>query len=331
MICDDGYVTLQSYECLNACITNYLNQHSIPIKTSDVFLEGDDLDVVYTRKGGTWDISVGIYKSNFDFLRKADIFYEHGFFDLMQDGKSFLFDRISQNLCLSIRAVSDCLTYNPVFSQTEGAPHFINLIGMDDKGEQVCISDGDLPTFKPSLFQDWVDLNMIMDAWYGMRGEYIILHPKKDDVHLNTIKKSGTDKLYRLIRDYLEGGCNKALFRKVATGRQAILTLFDDLQEYSQRMKNDIGRVALDMNYQLRINGFLISKRYISHKIQDLNLDAGIVNPYSDLVNRWSAALLHLIKAGKSKRTEDFTKLNEKVKTLCQEEDNLLQHIQRAL
>ena len=66
---------------------------------------------------------------------------------------------------VTIRMVSDFLTYDRVFSQTSGASHFINILKYSKEKRQFFIVDGDIPSAKTSCFSGWVDEDDIICGW----------------------------------------------------------------------------------------------------------------------------------------------------------------------
>lgn len=90
---------------------------------------------------------------------------------------------------------------------------------------------------------------------------------------------------------------------------------------------NDIRQVVLQCNYELKIYGFISSKRFMHMWInENLNNDS-IANEYNNIILKWNNFCNLLLKFGFNKKYESLKLVKEYVYTLMEEERILLQKI----
>lgn len=323
MICYKEYHTIQGYECLSACITNYFNYLGLLVSGSDIFFGGDGFLITY-QKNEKASIGAKLYESNFMFLKNLNIPFQHTKLGESKDVIKFLRKSIEDQQLIAIKVSSECLEHNRVFKQTEGSPHYVNILGYDDINNKVFISDGYVPTFNPTVFEGWVDTNGIIEAWKRMDYEYVKLD-------LADIKIS-TDEIHRIAITNMKGGIQQYLnpskqrLSSEFFGKEAITKLFEDILLMFE-MLIDLKSVALDINYQLKIYGFITSKRLILQKLEELKMNTYYLQQYSKIIDKWNQICMLLVKAGISKSKKSLELTLEKVKESVQEEENLLHEI----
>ncbi len=319
MIYEKSYNTVQSFDCINACVLNYLQYYNKPILGSDIFFVGGGFAISYEKNQKLY-IGSKVYKTNFVFLDKMNIKYER---DNSQDGNSALKlieHCIKNEKCICIRVASEVLEHSPVFKQTEGSSHYINIIGKNEINSRFYISDGYVPTYNPSIFEGWADCKEIMEAWNRMDYEYIVFDIDNIKIDISNIQRMAHKNLKLNLINYLypnDTNCNCKLF-----GEYAVKILFQDIQAMFE--SRDISNIIMDINYQLKIFGFLTSKKFILEKIRKTFMDSGLCMDYDEIINRWNKLCLLLVKAGLSKDKARYNFVLVKTHELIHDERDIL-------
>jgi len=324
MIFENGYDTIQGYECLNSCITNYFNYYRIPVLGSDIFFGGKGFEISY-RLIPKPTIGSRLYESNFKFMEKMMISYEHSKCKNNIDAICFLEKCIINEICVAIKVSTEYLEYNSVFKQTQGSQHYLNVIGIDNEKIKFYISDGYVPTYRPTVFQGWVDASRIMLSWSSMSYEYVIV--PISDVHINipAIKNITNINVRCGIENYLATNSHQ----DIVYGESSILKLIEDLKLRFEK-SNDLRKAIIDINYQLKIYGFITSKIYLYEYM--INIKVGnLSEKYLAIIERWNKICLFLLKVGFAQKSEQYDILYKKIDALVSYENIILKQIYEAL
>ena len=323
MICYKEYHTIQGYECLSACITNYFNYLGLLVSGSDIFFVGGGFVITYEKKKKS-SIGAKLYESNFMFLKNMSIPFQHTNLEESKDVMKFLRKSIEDEHFIAIKVSSECLEHNRVFKQTESSPHYLNILGYDDSTNNVFISDGYVPTFNPTVFEGWVDTNGIIEAWRRMDYEYVKLDLADIKISADEMHRIAIMNMKFGIQQYLNK--SKQRLSSKFFGKEAITKLFEDILLMFD-MQIDLKTVALDINYQLKIYGFITSKRFILQKLIILKMNECYLEQYSKIIDKWNQICNLLVKAGISRNKKSFELTLEKVNESINEEEKVLYEI----
>lgn len=330
MIYEMDYSTVIGYECLNSCLLSYFNYKKMPINGFDIFFIGDGFRVDYNKDRKT-SIKTLTYKANFQFMNEMKIPYTLDRVNI--EGKkerlNFLIDRIRNNKMISIKVASNMLNYSPAFRQVPAMVHFINPIGYDEKQNSIFISDGDVPTHKTTAFEGWVDAEEILNAWGRLECEYLEIDDSFSK-YAENIETRSTYKMKEGIMNYLNGGhSNDGL---LYLGQDAILKLCDDLLQMEKDATiEEIKELAISINYQIRVFGFISSKKFIIEKLQQINIDDRYIENYKDVVSKWNLTCMQLARAGISGAKDPYFAFKQKVINLVQQENEILNIIYESI
>lgn len=312
MIYEKEYQTLQSYECLNACLVGYLNYLGLKIKGFDLFFGGDGCDISFYEDNGL-HIGAPIYEANFNFLDKWGIPYEHKRGLEPEEAMVRLRSAVESEECISIRVTSELLKHSPVFRQTSGAPHYLNILGLDEERKMVYISDGYVPAYHPEIYEGWVELDDIFTGWQSMRFDYIII--SKVEWNKREITEYSAESFRKSIQLYLKPGLKNYGISSVIEMLLAVENIYEDC---------NIRMVAFDMNYQLKTYGFLTVKKFIYECLQYQKKEMKTLLQYEMLLERWNRFCLFLMKAGVSGNLNEFIKLKNSALELTKMEQEIL-------
>lgn len=309
-----------SYECMNACIVNHMRQAGVNISGSDIYFAGEGYPITY-RKGSLTRISSEGYDANFRFLNEYGITYRFG---RVLPTKEKLLNYLSEPYTVTIRMVSDFLTYDKVFSQTLGASHFINILEYSEEKGQFFIVDGDVPSAKTGCFSGWIDEADILAGWKEKKGELLQLSFLSDlskaDFSKKIQKRAGQN-VKQGIKAYLSG--RKNFFWKEATGEQAIICMAQQLGRYAGT--GDFNMLVHDANFRLRVDGFLGMKNFLLEKL--LEQESSLCAEYEGVIQDWSKWCMLLLKCGILNSEENFYKVYERLEELVIRERRILEKL----
>lgn len=311
---------IASYECMNACIVNHMRQAGVNVSGSDIYFAGAGYPITY-RKGSLTRISSEGYEANFRFLDEYHIAYQFG---RVSPEKETLLTCLSKPYTVTIRMVSDFLTYDRVFSQTSGASHFVNILAYDKARGQFFIVDGDVPSAKTGCFSGWIDEADILAGWRIKQGELLQMDISNGSVMTDLCRKvrdKANQNVKQGIEMYLTGKVNP--FWKEATGEQAILCMAKQLGKYVK--KGDFNMLAHDANFRLRVDGFLGMKNFLLEKL--IEQENPLREDYEDVIQEWSKWCMLLLKCGILKSKENFARVYERLEEVVAREREVLQKL----
>lgn len=248
---------LKSYECMNACILNHMNRAGIKINGSDIFFSGGGYPVSYKKGSLTHIVSDG-YEANFRFLDQYGLDYKFG---RILPEKNSLLSFLENSDAITIRMVSDFLTYDPVFSQTSGASHFINILKYDSDKMRFYIADGDVPSAETGTYLGWLEESDVLKGWEIKCGEIFVLKlPEGLDREkiCQRVREEADSQVNRSIKCYLDGADHFWLSR--STGEKAISRMVKEMGKYVE--KKDFRDITIDANFRLRVDGYIGAKKF---------------------------------------------------------------------
>lgn len=305
----DNCTILKSYECMNACILNHMNQAGISLSGSDIFFAGGGYPISY-KKGSLTRIKSEGYEANFRFLDKYGIDYRFGRIaptgDIMQK-------LLQEPYTITIRMISDCLTYDRVFSQTSGASHFINVLAYNQERKQFYIVDGDVPSAKTGCFAGWMDESDLLRGWALKGGEVLQMRLKikfnQNDFSQQVINEAN-QQVQSAVENYLNG--KRQLFGGVVTGEQAICCMVEQLGKCAG--KYGFLEQTREANFRLKVDGYLGAKKFLLEKFREQNV--AIADEYENIIQSWSKWCMLLLKSGMSSSKKKFELVKSRMKEL---------------
>lgn len=314
MICEKTFPLKRSYECLNACLVNNINYLGLPLEGFDIFFGGKGLNLTF-HNDTKFNIGTPLYESNFNFLEQYDIPYEHCKDLKPEQAEDFLYAAVKAEQCISIRVSSEELQHSRVFRQTEGAPHYLNILGIDKERQQVYISDGYVPAYHAETFCGWVPFDGIIEAWKRMQYDYVMIEKPKVMPALEVVRDNTRNRFLQALRDYVNPSDESC-------GIYSANSLFHELEGMFQR--TDIREIVTDVNYQLKTFGFLAVKKFMNECLVSMNTSPEIIEEFEGVIERWNRVCLLLMKAGMKKSITEFQKIIKVVEELTDIEKRLI-------
>lgn len=287
---------IQSYECLNACLTNYLNLCGKKISPSTVFWGGNGFVFKCREYEGSQQLLSNMYKANFLYMDKAGIEYVHDFFTTPSEELQFVVKEVTlEKNIIALKIRSDFLKYNRVYLQTI-AMHYIDIVGYNKESQEFYIVDGDVPTAIPSVFSGWVDARELIEGWKKTNCEYVMF------VDCEKIYAFSEREMILLVRQQLLEYCNSESNDK---GVLSVSTYFKNLEIVDELQLSQIAREA---NYQIKVEGIWASRHYLLDFINSIGIEEGYKEKLKEIIKQWNALSMSLIKLSISKRERDKEK-----------------------
>lgn len=284
---------IQSYECLNACLTNYLCLRGKRISPARVFFGGIGFDFKCCEKDGRQQLLSNMYKANFMYMDKVGIEYIHDFFTKTAEEMQFVVKEVvvKKNI-IALKIQSDYLKYNRVYSQTI-AMHYIDIIDYNEERQEFYIIDGDVPTAIPSAFSGWVNANELIEGWKKTNCEYVAF------IDCENINIFSDKEMIFFVGKQLIEYCNSESNVK---GVLAVSTYFKNLEVEDEEQ---LSKTARETNYQIKVEGIWASRYYLLEFIISLDLDEEYIEKLKEIIKQWNALCMSLIKLSISKRERD--------------------------
>ena len=304
----------KSYECMNACILNHINHVGAKISGSDIFFSGRGYPISY-QKGKLTHISSQGYEANFRFLDKYCVDYKFG---RVLPEKKVLLSFLENSDTVTIRMVSDFLTYDPVFSQTSGASHFINILDYDDNKKKFYIVDGNVPSAQTGIYAGWIN-----ESDMTKRGEILTLTLSGNmewGRFCQQVRKDANNQVEQSITQYLKG--RNHFWQSCSTGEEAIICMVQEIEKYL--CKKDFRRITTDANFRLRVDGYMGAKKFLLEKLVEQE-KIKMAREYQQLIDRWSKWCMLLLKSGLAATIENFSHVKNRMEELIQQEQRILE------
>lgn len=314
---------IPSYECMNACIVNHLNQAGIKVSGSDLFFAGCGYPIHY-KKGSLTRIASDGYAANFRFLDQYELAYQFG---RVSPGKEPLLGFLKESDSITIRMVSDFLTYDPVYSQTNGASHFINLLDYDKEEKKFFIVDGDVPSAQTGCYSGWVDEDDIVGGWTLQFGEILRLQIPEELKHTDfsrRVREEANRQVLNAVYQYLNGRNHR--FSGQVTGEKACICMLQDLQKYVE--KKGYRELTQDANFRLRIDGYMGAKKFLLEKFREQGRTT-LAESYEEIIEGWSRWHMLLLKSGLVPTMKNFEHVKKRMEELVEQERSVLMDYER--
>ena len=310
----------KSYECMNACILNHINRFGAKISGSDIFFSGRGYPIS-SQKGKVTRISSEGYEANFRFMNQYGVEYKFG---RVPPEKELLLSLLESSDAITIRTASDFLTYDPVFSQTSGASHFINILDYNDNKKEFYIVDGDVPSAQTGVYAGWLNESDVMNGWAAKRGEILTLTLSGNIIEskrfCQKVREDANNQVKQSITQYLKG--KNHFFRGCSTGEEAIICMIQVIEKYL--CKKDFREITMDANFRLRVDGYMGAKKFLLEKLREQK-KIRMAEEYKELIDRWSRWCMLLLKSGLSATVENFSIVKNRMQELIQQEHRILE------
>lgn len=294
---------VQSFECLNASLVNFLRIWGCKVAPEEIFFCGNGFSFRIENRHGFKHLVSDVYISSFRYMDKMKISYNHEFLKDTSKTKQFVCEAIMNKRFLALKVRSDYLTYNKVFKQTV-ANHYIDIIEYNKETNELFVVDGDVPTMKPSSYAGWVDMDTIVDGWEKTNYEYIEFFPPE---HLpEVIDTQFISVIISQLNNYL-------LENSDDIGADTVLLLFEQITELRG---DELAKVTKEINYQLRVDGFFASREYLLNCLTRYDGFDELIQTEKSILQKWNLVCMLCIKISISRKLEEITKLIHFVQSL---------------
>lgn len=318
MLIEKDFIPAQGYECLNGCLCNYLKIWGTPLDTSLICFGGSGFKMGF-KKAEKLYIAASVFESDFDFMKRYNIDYVHTELEDKTDIKNTIIKWVDEGRYFSIKLCSSFLKYHRVFSQNDSR-HFISIVDYDLENNKFLIIDGFVPTTVPSTFFGWVDMEDILLGWAESDYDYVEFF-KPDNLDVQKIKSDFKASVIHQLKEYL----NKSEeIDGIVYGYKSFLRLFNELLETPE---DKIYDVALDINYQIRIQGLIASRYYLRDAVGLLFDDKELYNSVDSYISKWSSICMMLVKASFKKKKDYLKTIFDNVSSVVESENILFNDI----
>lgn len=313
----NNYITYQGYECLNACLVNYLRFMNCRISGSDIFFIGDGSGFIYKKneEENRRIVATRQYEANYDFCRKVGI--DYSIHSVKGESKEAALEVMTQQKkCVIIQTSTLFLTYNPIFLKGEGF-HFLNVLHVDRKSGMMYVSDGYVPTVRPSIYEGWVPTADIMSGWQRTDNWAFSINTVPIE-RIETELENVYDYMVHSVRTYIEGdGKNMPDNKRLCEYVDSVLNEADNSNVYGKEMSN--------LHFNFKANGFFAYKYYILDQMQRARLE--ISQEYAMLIKKWEAWFMNIIKLRAAYHAERNQRSYEKFLYLTEDEERILRKL----
>lgn len=290
---ENDFEVIQSYECLNACLTNFLHLTGRKDKPSTVFFGGEGFRFKYREEDDQNVLLSDMYKANFIYMDRISLQYFHAFYNNPSEALFFVGKGVKEGRCFALKIQSDSLKYNRVYAQTI-ALHYINIVDYCEEKQEFFILDGDVPTAIPSCFCGWVDAKSIIDGWLKTNCEYVEFVNSED---LSTLSK---DEMKKNIKLQLMEYYNAPNEDK---GVSAVRKYFDEI---SRCEESQLSKLARDVNYQIKIEGIWASRHFLLEYLSLNDFEEEMIEELKVIIKQWNNVCMMCIKLSISKREKEL-------------------------
>lgn len=324
----DNYKCIQGYECLAGCISNYFNHYNIGLNESDIFLCGNGFYVEYSGDLQYLRIGTKAYEANRKFIKKHNIPCKKGFMSENSEAKEMVEYCIGTGIPLIVRVDTGNLSYHSVYHNSPASPHWINVIGSCNNG--YIISDCAVPALKRETIVVQITKEELLSAWKEMRYEYIILSEEGlYTVDVEKIKSDSVDRLCSSFEEYLRP--KKKWFSSTKQGVNALVSLIDDITDYSWKNTEELNYMVREINYQIKLNGIVSHRYVIKMKLKELGYEEACINEFDGITDRWNNLFFKLLRAGMTGRLEEFEKIRDEAYVINEQERENINKILHCL
>lgn len=314
----NNYITYQGYECLSACLVNYLRFMNCRVSESDIFFIGDGSGFIFKKneEENRRIVATRQYEANYDFCRKAGIDYSVSSMK-GESAEAILEAMTEQRKCVTIHASTLFLTYNPIFLKGEGF-HFINVLYVDRKNGRMYVSDGYIPTVRPCTYEGWVPAADIISGWKRTDNRVFSINAMPKEERLETELKNVYHYMVHSVKTYLDGEGEKLPDNKrLCEYVDSVLNESADPNLYGKEMSN--------LHFNFKANGFFAYKYYILDQMQRAKSE--VSQEYEDMIKKWEAWFMNIMKLRAAYHAERNRRSYERFLYLTEMEEEILRKL----
>lgn len=323
MLYQNGYITYAGNECFNSCLANYFQFCNIPVREYEIFFFGQGYRAFYEHEGSSFIIGTNMGESTFSFLDKVNVVEEHKNIDDRNLAEQKLIDCINGDRLMTIVVMSNRLSYDEIFVNAGEMVHYINVVGYDDSNKKVRVSDGYVPATKGGVtFEGWLDLEEVLKAWEPCDFEYYVFNMKDNPI--------AHEEIQRVSRLHMKDFLTEHYFTDSICKRTIYQDLWERLFEETEPVFDSdpesdlISDVMYNINYNLKLYGFMMLRYYIYDLLKYNNVGEQIVSDFDGIIGEWIKICLSLVKISFSKSKNKFIKLQAKIFDLLDREREIL-------
>lgn len=320
MIYKKNYSTNKGIDCLNGCIVSYLRFEDIEIEEYDLFFMGKGYSFNYygIDNEKNFHFNPGNYEKNF--LEKCFRSYRYYEKPSYKSAKSILLKHIEEESKITLNVKAKYLTYSPIFKNAGEGHHFINVIGYNKT--EFFVSDTYVPVNKPgTIYHGWVKQDEILRAWSGSDFGYYIFYSPSELVIKNYFN---TDIYRQFLRDYY---CNRSQSLQIENSWNEIFADLDSFFEKDTLSCTDLQKVLYNINFELRVSGYMSLKYYIQKMLIDRCPNTNISEEYNKIVYQWNLICFRFVKLSFAMSHENYNRLKQDIYKLLKKEGVVIERL----
>lgn len=303
MIKDKNYKTHIEFNCLDACISNYLNFKGIQTSGLERFFLGDGYQLFFNKESGFQIHNSGVH-GTFNALKKMEIPFKIEY--IKQNVCESLVEMIYKEQMIIIKVPIGVLDYNNIYNQgNRYATHFINPIGVE--GKNLYISDGFVPTKKTDYFQGWVNFEKVVEGWIYKKNYCIILeeNPQRH-------KRLDYGVLEEIVKENIDGFGKGGKIGNDFLGITAIEKFRDEIKDGISN--NNRGKeFFLSANYYIRFYGLLSGRKYLAAFLNDLGTEPYVISVINSVIENWEIISILLLKLAYDHKAGSYENLLQRL------------------
>ncbi len=322
MLYENGYYTQSGNQCFNSCLANYFKYNNIEIYEYDIFFIGKGYSALAQIDNKDYIIGINIAKSTEIFLNECNILYTCEKIATRSKAKEVLKDCVIHNKLLSLNVLSNRLSYNDIFINAGDMGHIINIIGYDPLCEKVYVSDCYVPTTKEGvIFEGWLNLEDIMDAWELTGFEYYVFDLLASYVNIDEIKNKCNDNIKNFFDEYfIDYTFKRTLWQELW---DKLLKQVDTII-YDISQNEDISRIMYAINYNLKVNGFLMLRYYILDVLKYNYFNIDLAEKFYFIIEKWKYICIAFVKISFTKSVVKYETLKKQIRDVLEQERKML-------
>lgn len=305
----------KGYECLNACILNWLHYSGVIVNSSDIYFASEVDHLKFNDI--TEELSINAYEKNFSFMDKYCVTYK-----MCNSTKDNCIDQLNKivanNNHIILKTCPEKLGYTNAFSLNRDAPHFINVLDIKEDGK-ILILDGYIPTLNSTTFIGYIDFEDFLEAWAEREYEYILLD-NLEELNTEKIKNEAVENFKNTIKNYC---IESEKFTDYNFGDE-VLKLFYCFFNRVKIQDIPTENYVEDFFFKIKVFGFMIEKQMVFQKLQEGSSE--IAKKYERLIGKWNGILLFTRKAIYTKKNTQLDQIYEKICEVVIEEKRLFEY-----
>lgn len=309
----NSYLIQQGHECLSACLGCVIGGSFPDITPNAIVLIGNGFEM--WLDSATDVLSTRMYESNFQFIDEFHVPIVQKKASDMEEAVNILDEELQKQKVLIVKLNPLKLDYNRVFGQAENSTHYVCVLAKD--GDMIYICDNYVPTREPEVYEGWIKADMLLDSWKDMEYDYYYLNSSLSfqGVEVDNIIKK---RIKNGLQKYVAGGQDCGIYY----GKDAVKQLFYNVVQ--RGINNDVQKLT-DINYQLRVFGFIALRHIIFEELQRMKIMNENDSKY--ILTEWNNICMLMLKCGFSKREKSYTMLLEKVEYCMEREIKLYESL----